>query len=470
MSAARGNIHLDGDEVLHYPGVARTSTTARECRDASAQAAGALNAVVASDLARSSPPVETFLASAGEVIRIVRRRDRGMSSRTTLAATHRKDGPLTSGEAEAAFLRRGERPNWGMGAESVRFADLFCGCGSLALGTLEAARALHMRGELRLAADIDLNALRVLRASLGVDAHTAARWNLTRHVKADPTALTSASEREMVARVGSALRIAVAGPPCQGHSALNNHSRHDDVRNHLYLRVVRFAALTEPDYVLIENVASIENDRRRSVERATEGLLALGYHVDAALVDLNLLGVPQLRRRHVLVACGPHVRTLSVKDVVAAHAVDDQRSRTLSWAIDDLESMPGKLPFDHASVSSPDNARRIAWLHEHNADDLPNPLRPPCHQGLHTYKSMYGRLHWDRPAQTITSGYGSMGQGRYVHPRQRRTLTPHEAARLQMFPDFFDFSSVTSRGAWAQMIGNAAPWKLAYAFALEMLR
>jgi DNA (cytosine-5)-methyltransferase 1 len=212
----------------------------------------ARNAVVASDLARSSPPVETFLASAGEIVRIVRRRDRDMPSRTTLAATHLKDGPLTSGEAEAAFLRRSERPNWGMGADSVRFADLFCGCGSLALGTLEAARALHMRGELRLAADIDLNALRVLRASLGVDAHTAARWNLTRHVKADPTAMTSASEREMVARVGSALRIAVAGPPCQGHSALNNHSRHDDVRNHLYLRVVRFAALTEPDYVLIE--------------------------------------------------------------------------------------------------------------------------------------------------------------------------------------------------------------------------
>jgi DNA (cytosine-5)-methyltransferase 1 len=83
---------------------------------------------------------------------------------------------------------------------------------------------------------------------------------------------------------------------------------------------------------------------------------------------------------------------------------------------------------------------------------------------------MYGRLHWDRPAQTITSGYGSMGQGRYVHPRERRTLTPHEAARLQMIPDFFDFSDARSRGAWARMIGNAAPWKLAYAFALEMLR
>lgn len=420
-------------------------------------------------VASSRAAVETFRAVSGEVIRTVHRRSGGRS-RTTLASSPFKEGPLTSAQAEAAFLRRSDRPNWELGIESLRFADLFCGCGSLGLGVLEAARALHMRGELRLAADVDLDPLRVLRASLGVEARTAARLNLTRHVRADPAAAMSASERQLAARIGPALRIVVAGPPCQGHSALNNHSRHDDVRNHLYLRVVRFAALTEPDYVLIENVASIEHDKRRSVERAIEGLLELGYRVDEGLVDLNLFGVPQLRRRHVLVACAPHVRALAVNDVTAAHAVEDRDARTLSWAIDDLELVPGGQPFDRASVPSPDNAGRIAWLHDHDEDDLPNPLRPPCHQGSHTYKSMYGRLRWDRPAQTITSGYGSMGQGRYVHPRQRRTLTPHEAARLQLIPDFFDFSPANFRGAWAQMIGNAAPWKLAYAFALEMLR
>ena len=70
---------------------------------------------------------------------------------------------------------------------------------------------------------------------------------------------------------------------------------------------------------------------------------------------------------------------------------------------------------------------------------------------------MYGRLRWDQPAQTITTGFGSMGQGRYVHPARRRTITPHEAARLQTFPDTFDFGDVTSRKALAKMIGNAVP-------------
>jgi DNA (cytosine-5)-methyltransferase 1 len=70
---------------------------------------------------------------------------------------------------------------------------------------------------------------------------------------------------------------------------------------------------------------------------------------------------------------------------------------------------------------------------------------------------MYGRLRWNLPAQTITSGYGSMGQGRYVHPGKRRTITPHEAARLQTIPDWFRFDSASTRTALARMIGNAVP-------------
>ena len=70
---------------------------------------------------------------------------------------------------------------------------------------------------------------------------------------------------------------------------------------------------------------------------------------------------------------------------------------------------------------------------------------------------MYGRLNWQLPAQTITSGFGSIGQGRYMHPSLARALTPHEAARIQGFPDYFDFSAVVKRAGLATMIGNAVP-------------
>jgi DNA (cytosine-5)-methyltransferase 1 len=82
---------------------------------------------------------------------------------------------------------------------------------------------------------------------------------------------------------------------------------------------------------------------------------------------------------------------------------------------------------------------------------------------------MYGRLKWDEPAQTVTTGFGSMGQGRYVHPSCCRTITPHEAARLQTLPDFFDFSAVETRQAWARMIGNAVPPLLSWNVAAVVL-
>lgn len=127
--------------------------------------------------------------------------------------------------------------------------------------------------------------------------------------------------------------------------------------------------------------------------------------------------------------------------------------------------------FDSASRPNEVNAGRIAWLFSRGKYDLPNDRRPKCHQsGDHSYRSMYGRLRWDAPAQTVTSGFGSMGQGRYVHPKKRRTLTPHEAARLQCLPDFMAFEGVTRRTALAEMIGNVAPPLLAVALVEALVR
>jgi DNA (cytosine-5)-methyltransferase 1 len=104
-----------------------------------------------------------------------------------------------------------------------------------------------------------------------------------------------------------------------------------------------------------------------------------------------------------------------------------------------------------------DNLRRVKFLFDRNMYDLPNRQRPDCHRNGHSYKSMYGRLHWNKPAQTITTGFGSMGQGRFVHPRKPRMITPHEAGRVQGLPDFLDFSVATKRATLQALIGNAVP-------------
>jgi DNA (cytosine-5)-methyltransferase 1 len=271
-------------------------------------------------------------------------------------------------------------------------------------------------------------------------------------------------EKELVKKLGT-VDLQLAGPPCQGHSDLNNHTRRRDKRNKLYEKVARLAEITGPEHILVENVPTVIHAWGRALEKTVQQLIMLGYRVDVGIVDLAELGVPQRRKRHVLIAS--HSRSISIEDVVEKHRVETKRS--VRWAIADLRAKRLNGTFDVPSKLTEQNVRRINHLLRHQLYDLPNRQRPICHHGEHSYKSMYGRLRYNELAQTITSGFGSPGQGRFIHPTQSRTLTPHEAARLQFFPDAFDFSSVTLRTALANMIGNAVPMKLSYVFTLEFL-
>ena len=155
-----------------------------------------------------------------------------------------------------------------------------------------------------------------------------------------------------------------------------------------------------------------------------------------------------------------------IAEIVACYRVAQVRS--VAWAINDLEQ-ENETPFHSKANISAVNEERIRYLFDNDEYDLPNNLRPVCHQdGNHSYNAIYGRLRYDQPAQTITTGFPSPGQGRYIHPSRQRTLTPHEAARLQFFPDFFDFTAAPSRTALKVMIGNAVSVKLSYILALEL--
>ena len=144
--------------------------------------------------------------------------------------------------------------------------------------------------------------------------------------------------------------------------------------------------------------------------------------------------------------------------------------RTVRWAISDLMRCNG-APLDQPRQISVENQKRISFLFRNAIYDSPDSLRPPCHRlKAHTYKSVYGRMRWDEPAQTLTSGFTSMGQGRYVHPEHPRTITPHEAARLQFIPDFFQLDDHCCISWIAQMIANAVPMKMTYILVLELLR
>jgi DNA (cytosine-5)-methyltransferase 1 len=354
-------------------------------------------------------------------------------------------------EADHSFLRRTET-TFLESSGDISIVDLFSGCGGMTIGALDGARRVGRRAELALAVDLAEAPLAVLRATLGGPSRRFRQLDLADELRPFGTAEVSAKEKQLF-RAVSRPSVLLAGPPCQGHSALNNHTRHDDPRNDLYLMVARAAQIFEPDAVVVENVRGVGSDRRSAVARCQAALEALGYHLTADRVNLHSLGVPQTRVRHVLVATR---RPFALN-------LPQRPRRSVRWAIDDLLEAKRDTVFDSPSKPTPVNSGRIDWLFDNDSYNLPNELRPRCHHSDHSYKSMYGRLRWDAPAQTMTSGFGSMGQGRFVHPLERRMLTPHEAARLQCLPDFMDFSVVARRTALAEMIGNVAPPLLAAA-------
>ena len=228
--------------------------------------------------------------------------------------------------------------------------------------------------------------------------------------------------------------VLVAGAPCQGHSDLNNHTRRRDPRNQLYLRSVRAVQVLEPAFVVLENVPTVRHDSSGVVDVAQEELQASGYRTATAVVNLGNSGFPS--------AAG---------DICRWQPVSGERTQrhSSSWSRRAITPPAacagplGTLPASRrlrdstpAARTSPVNQKRITWLFDNAAYDLPNRLRPECHWGEHSYAAMYGRLRWALPAQTITTGFGSMEQGRYVHPSQHRTLTPHEAVATPDVPRF----------------------------------
>lgn len=345
---------------------------------------------------------------------------------------------------------------------TVRVVDLFCGCGGMSAGLREACLRTGLGFDVALAVDSDQVASNVFRDNFGrcATADVAKIFDVGDGSAADLVRPTTSAETQGLRDLGfltrPPLHILMGGPPCQGHSNLNNRSRREDNRNDLYRIMARAAAILRPQVVLVENVSMVVHDKKRNVAATWAALELAGYSVDATVLDLKSLGVPQTRRRHVLVAS--RIPCLHPRNVLAQLLRVQCKPRTIAWAIADLETGSPTSFWDRASSPSPDNRRRMDFLHEHDLYRLPNSERPSCHRDKdHSYLAVYGRMSWDDPAHTITTGFDCMGQGCYVHPSKRRTITPHEAARLQTISDLHDFRSVTTRAQAKKLIGNAVP-------------
>lgn len=340
--------------------------------------------------------------------------------------------------------------------------DLFAGAGGTGLGFREAGFSI------RAAVERSPHAARTYSANLGVEVRPSDIADVC------PRAL-----RESVGMAPYELDVLVGCPPCQGFTRLRNAKGASDARNALVLRYLEFIAEFRPRFAVFENVPGLRRTThgREFYAALLDGFASLDYAVGEHLVDAADFGVPQHRERAIVLAgrngeippaierthgdpTGASVREhglmpwVTVRDAVA-HLP----------ALAPGERSPG-IPNHEAPRTGLGRTAAATRLREFiklvpldggSRADVQRDFQLPCHLDHNGHSDVYGRLAWDQPANTITTGCTNPSKGRFVHPTQHRGLSLREAAALQSFPASFVFHGECV----AEQIGNAVPPLLA---------
>ncbi len=263
--------------------------------------------------------------------------------------------------------------------------------------------------------------------------------------------------------------IFVGCSPCQYYSNLKSDKTKSKGNRLLLDDFKEFVLYYLPGIVFIENVPGLETKSGSPLHKFKKALKKEGYVFDQNVLNAKYFGVPQNRRRFVLIA------SRITKDISLPKQVRKKENLvTVKSAIGNYKTFPkikagtkDRSSFLHSSSrlselnlervkNTPKNGgSRKAWANNER-------LQLECYKDHDGHHDVYGRLSWDKPAPTITTRFTYTSTGRYSHPEQDRAISLREGATLQSFPlDYYFYS--TNKGAIATMIGNAVPPKLAEA-------
>lgn len=344
---------------------------------------------------------------------------------------------------------------------TIRSCDIFSGCGGITMGLWEASRNLGIKLEVVMGCDMYAPAKKTFEKNFSPEFFLDEP--IEHYIDGKLGAPHTVKEKKLKKKLGH-IDIVVGGPPCQGNSNLNNHTRGTDEKNELYIRMIRFIELFKPKIALIENVRGVVNATANVISRSEKKLSELGYSAQHGVVRGVDIGIPQTRVRHFTIA----VKGKGVIDFNGISKRNIEKNRPVSWAIEDISDLYESTEFDSTPNVTKVNQDRMNYLIDNKTWNLPNSERPDCHKNGNTYPAVYGRMYWGKPAPTLTTGFGCNGRGRFTHPLEARVLTPHEGARVQTFPDYFDFSDA-SNSELRYLIGNAVPPLMATHILLPLL-
>ena len=333
----------------------------------------------------------------------------------------------------------------------ISAVDLFCGAGGLTHGLLNAG--------IKVEAGIDIDGDSKHAYETNNPGSKFLEWDVTE--KYSPSIEPLFSEGK--------IRLLAGCAPCTPFSKLTNGiEKHHafDLLDHFG----KFVRGTVPDLVTMENVPELAERGKPVFDRFRANLESLGYLVDWKLVSCPQYGIPQSRRRLVLLASrlgkievpdGKYPYRSQWKTVAETIAELPPISSGETHPEDPLHGAPKLTPLnlERIRATSPNGGSRNEW---------PEHLMLKCHlrKSGKSYGSIYGRMRWDRPAPTMTTLCTGIGNGRFGHPDQDRSISLREAALFQTFPKSYEFwpqDKRLNRSAVSRMIGNAVPPKLAKA-------
>ena len=335
----------------------------------------------------------------------------------------------------------------------IEAIDLFCGAGGLTHGLKRAG--------------IDVE--------LGVDIDPACKYPYEANNEAK-FLLKSVDELKgadlMRHYESSGIKLLAGCAPCQTFSTYNRTACPSDRRWWLLLEFARLVEETTPDLVTMENVPGLE--KQSVFLRFVETLRENGYHVHHEVVNCSEYGLPQRRKRLVLVASRlGAVRLLTPEEFGA-------EPKNVEDVVRDLP------PLEHGEADPNDPLHRCSALYELNMKrmkksrpggtwrDWPPELVAECHRKStgKTYPGVYARMKWDEPAPTMTTQFFGFGNGRFGHPEQDRAISLREGAIFQGFPEDYEFVSPGEpyhMKTLGRMIGNAVPVTLGEAIGRSLI-
>lgn len=260
------------------------------------------------------------------------------------------------------------------------------------------------------------------------------------------------------AAAGRMIDLLIICAPCQPFSSQNRKRGNDD-REQLILKSLAILDFIQPKLIFFENVPGLAGPSYRPILEALRARLAeVGYQVtDPIVKDAATLGVPQRRRRCIMVAAKTQV---ALKAFLQSDV--SQPPRTVFDAIGRLGYLESGEAvatdaLHRARCHSEIALRRLARIPKNGGSrrSLPPELELDCHKGSNAFPDVYGRMSWHQVAPTLTTGCTDVTRGRFAHPEQDRAITLREAARLQTFDDDYQFEGNGSQ--IAVQIGNAVP-------------